>query len=284
MGSLNVKILISLFFLVITSSCSFRRVAMDYHEFFSARVASSFFDLDDKQADLFRERWRVFSKKIAETKVDLLIKELDSVASFKESSQSIANLEGIFADVMTDGCADFAPVIVSFSPKQVEFFKRKLEERNKKFEPETNGGLVKYRQSKQEEIFERIKSWLGRVSSSQKDLVMKIDSQRDQGVTGAWETQYLAYSLEGQDRFTSILLNHGGDVKKIEQDCKRFVREPESYLSEPSKTFRLALLRFRESFLKSMSESVEPDQQKHLSEELRKLSEDLSSWARDVKK
>lgn len=278
------KILVSLFLLLTISSCSFRRVAMDYHEFFSARLASSFFDLDDAQSNIFRERWRVFSKKIAESKVDLLVKELESIASSKDSSQIITNLEGIFADAMTEACADFAPVMVRFSPKQVEFFKRKLEERNKKFDPAKNGGLEKYRQSKQIEIFERIKSWLGRISLLQKDLVMKIDSQRDQGVTGAWEKQYLNYSLEGQDRFTSILLNHGGDVKKIEQDCKRFVREPESYLSEPSKTFRLALLRFRESFLKSMSESVEPDQQKHLSEELRKLSEDLSSWARDVKK
>jgi hypothetical protein len=279
-----VRILISLFFLMITTSCSFRRVAMDYHEFFSARVASSFFDLDDAQSNIFRERWRVFSKKIAETKVDLLIKELDSVASFKESSQSIANLEGIFADVMTEGCADFAPVMVSFSPKQIEFFKRKLEERNKKFDPVKNGGLVKYRQSKQMEIFERINSWLGRVSSLQKDLVMKIDSQRDQESGGTWEKQYLAYSVEGQDRFMSIFMNHGGDVKKIEQDCKRFVREPESYLSESSKSFRLNLLKFRESFLKSMSESLEPDQQKHLSKELRKLSDDLTAWAGDVKK
>ena len=278
------KILIPLLFLVITSSCSFRRVAMDYHEFFSARVASSFFDLDDTQSNIFRERWRVFSKKIAENKVDLLVKELDSISLRKDPSQMIANLEGLFSDVMTEACADFAPVMVSFSSKQIEFFKRKLDERNKKFDPAKNGGLEKYRQSKQIEILERIKSWLGRISLLQKDLVMKIDSQRDQEFAGTWEKQYLAYSVEGQDRFMSILLSHGGDVKKIEQDCKRFVREPESYLSESSKSFRLNLLKFRESFLKSMSESVEPDQQKHLSEELRKLSDDLTAWAGDVKK
>jgi len=257
---------------------------MDYHEFFSARVASSFFDLDEQQSNIFRERWRVFSKKIAETKVDQLVKQLDSVSSRKDPSQFISNLEGIFADVMAEGCADFAPVIVSFSPKQIEFFKRKLDDRNKKFDPEKNGGLLKYRASKQEEIFERIKSWLGRVSSLQRDLVIKIDSQRERGFDGSWEKQYLAYSLEGQDRFMSILLSHEGDIKKIEQDCKRFVRDPESYLSEASKTFRLALLRFRESFLKSLSASLEADQQEHLSKELRKLSDDLTGWARGVKK
>lgn len=257
---------------------------MDYHEFFSVRVASSFFDLDEQQTDVFRERWRVFSKKIAETKVDPLVKELDSISLRKDPSQVIANLEGLFSDVMSEGCADFAPVMVSFNQKQIEFFKRKLDERNKKFDPEKNGGLAKYRKSKQDEIFERIESWLGRVSSFQKELVMKIDSQRDRGSEASWEKQYLAYSLEGQDRFISILLSHGGEIKKIEQDCKRFVREPEVYLSESSKAFRRNLLKFRESFLKFMSESVEPDQHSHLSKELKKLSDDLTAWAHDVKK
>ena len=257
---------------------------MDYHEFFSARVASSFFDLDEQQSNIFRERWLVFSKKMAETKVGQLVKELESVSSRKDPSQLISNLEGIFTDVMTEGCADFAPVMVSLSPKQIEFFKRKLDERNKKLDPEKNGGLAKYRKSRQEEIFERVANWLGRVSSLQRDLVIKIDSQRERGFDGSWERQYLAYSLEGQDRFMSILLSHEGDIKKIEQDCKCFVRDPESYLSEASKTFRLALLRFRESFLKSLSASLEADQQEHLSKELRKLSDDLTGWARGVKK
>lgn len=257
---------------------------MDYHEFFSVKLASSYFDLDDQQSDVFRERWRVFSKKMAETKVDQLVKELESVSSRKDRSQFIPNLEGVFTDVMAEGCVDFAPVMVSLSPKQIEFFKRKLDDRNKKFDPEKNGGLAKYRKSRQEEIFERVANWLGRVSSSQRDFVMKIDSQRDLGLEGSWEKKYLAYSIEGQGRFMSILLSHEGDIKKIEQDCKRFVRDPESYLSEASKTFRLALLRFRESFIMSMLESVEIDQQEHLSKELRKLSDDLTAWARGVKK
>lgn len=278
------KILIPLLLVLIASSCSFRRVAMDYHEFFAARVASSFFDLDDNQANVFRERWRIFSRKLADAKVELLVKELDSVSSRKDPSQVIANLEGIFEDVLAEGCADFAPLMVSFSPKQVDFFKLKLEERNKKFDPEKNGGLVKYRLSKQEEIFDRVESWLGRISSFQKNLVMNIDSQRDQALEGSWESRYLVYSREGQDRFISILLGHGGDHKKMEQDCKRFVREPDGYLSESSKSFRLNLLKFRESFLKSMSESVEPDQHRHLTKEIKKLSDDLTIWARDVKK
>ena len=242
-----------------------------------------FFDLNASQKELFNDRWKRFSKRIAESKVENIVKQLKSLGQSGDPLIVITPLQAISSELMVDACSEFAPVIASLSLEQVEHFNKKLEERNSKFDPEKHGGLSNLRKSNHDEILASAKTWIGRISQNQKDLIRSFDKKKDELSQASWETQYLAYSREAQQVFSSIILNRRGDVSQVERECVEFVRTPEKFLSNSANTFKRRLSEFRQYTAQSWSQSLELDQREHLIRETSKLADELASWAKNVK-
>jgi hypothetical protein len=68
----------------------------------------------------------------------------------------------------------------------------------------------------------------------------------------------------------------------MEQSCLDYIRTPEFFLSEQSKLFKGKLSDYRQIMLREIFKAMEPDQRRHLIEELRKLVEELRAWSRGL--
>jgi hypothetical protein len=273
------KVFLATVILSSLTGCSFRQVAMNYHEFFATRAASRFFDLNSTQKDMFKEKWKSFSQRTLAPKVETLALNLKSISSSKDPLMMVSEVQSLGSEVMIEACTEFAPLMASLSSDQIEYFKEKLEERNSKFDPEKHGGLSKYRKIKHKESIDNIKDWLGHVSQAQKELLVKLDAKKDELTSGAWESQYLDYSKDAQTVFSSFLSDHRGDSQKLGEACRQFSLMPEKFLMESSRQFKEKLTAFRQHSVKEWKSSIEPEQREHLLKETRKLSQELLSWS-----
>jgi len=282
-GNSKFKILILGAILGLVSSCSLRQIALDYHEFFATRMAIRFFDLNSEQKNIFTQRWTTFSKKIAKSKVDNVAQQIRSLGTAENPLLVVETLQSTAVEIMVESCSHFSPVLASLSREQINHFRVKLEERNDNFDPEKQGGLAKFRKVRHEKLVDGFETWLGRISSRQKNLIEKLDDEKEKISPGSWDFRYLSYSREAQNAFVSIIADNVGDAIKIEQECISFVRGPERFLSPPSNKFKLDLSKFRELSIRQFAASIEQDQRQFLIEETRKLAGDLLDWKKNIK-
>jgi hypothetical protein len=265
------------------SSCSLRQIALDYHEFFATRTAIRFFDLNSEQKNIFTQRWTMFSRKVADSKVDHVARQIRSLGTAEDPLPAVETLQSIATEIMVESCSHFSPLLASLKREQVDYFRAKLEERNDKFDPEKQGGLSKFRKVSHEKSVEGVETWLGRISRIQEDSLRKLDDEKEKLSPGSWDSQYLLYSREAQRAFVSIIAENHGDALKIEQECISFVRRPERFLSPASKKFKLDLSKFRELSIRQFAASLEEDQRQFLIEETRKLAGELLDWKKNIK-
>jgi hypothetical protein len=275
------KIFLALILILGVTSCSYRQIIFDFHSFFATRAAVRFFDLSGEQKKVFEERWQVFSRSIAENKLPQILTELEKLGQSSDPAAVMGPLEGVGAEIISEACRSFSPVLADLSPAQIKHFADKLRERNSKFDPEKQGGLSKYRESRSEEMFSTIKNWFGRITVSQKELIRTLEAEKYSS-NDFWEVNYLLYSRDAQDVILSIMQKNLGHPKKMEQSCLDYIRTPEIFLSGPSKLFKGKLSGYRQTMLREIFKAMEPDQRRRLIEELRKLAEELRAWSRGL--
>lgn len=275
------KIFWALILILGVTSCSYRQIFFDFHSFFATRAAVRFFDLSSEQKKVFEERWQVFSRLIAENKLPKILTELEKLGRSPDPAAVIGPLEGVGAEIMSEACRSFSPILADLSSAQIKHLADKLRERNSKFDPEKQGGLSKYRESRAEEMFSTIKNWFGRITDYQKELIRTLEAEKYSS-NDLWEVNYLLYSRDAQDVILSIMQKNLGHAKKMEQSCLAYIRTPENFLSEQSKLFKGKLSGYRQIMLREIFKAMEPDQRRHLIEELRKLVEELRAWSRGL--
>ena len=275
------KIFWALILILGVTSCSYRQIIFDFHSFFATRAAVRFFDLSSEQKKVFEERWQVFSRSIAENKLPQILTELEKLGQSPDPAAVMGPLEGVSAEIMSEACRSFSPVLADLSPAQIKHLADKLRDRNSKFDPEKQGGLSKYRESRAEEMFSTIKNWFGRITDSQKELIRTLEAEKYSS-NDLWEVNYLLYSRDAQDVILSIMQKNLGHTKKMEQSCLDYIRTPEFFLSEQSKLFKGKLSGYRQIMLREIFKAMEPDQRRHLIEELTKLVEELRAWSRGL--
>lgn len=275
------KIFLALILILGVTSCSYRQIIFDFHSFFATRAAVRFFDLSGEQKKVFEERWQVFARSVAENKLPQILTELEKLGQSPDPAAVMGPLEGVSAEIMSEACRSFSPVLADLSPAQIKHLADKLRERNSKFDPEKQGGLSKYRESREEEMFSTIKNWFGRITDLQKELIRTLEAEKYSS-NDLWEVNYLLYSRDAQDVILSIMQKNLGHAKKMEQSCLAYIRTPENFLSEQSKLFKGKLSGYRQIMLREIFKAMEPDQRRRLIEELRKLVEELRAWSRGL--
>jgi cell division protein FtsL len=276
--NLVVRILLIGIFL---SGCSMRRVVLDHHEFFATQAASRFFDLDHNQKNEFRDIWRRFSSKVAHSKVDEIAIQVEALGQTTSPLLQIEKLSQLTSDLSVEGCDAAAPLLAGLQPDQILHLKEKLQDRNRKFTPEKNGGLEKYRKSVKKRSFENVTQWLGRINNRQRDAIEQTEREKD--IHGHWERDYLAYSNEAQSKVIELLANERRPPETVRETCKKLVKDPDSILSLESKKHKSALAASRQRTLESIFSLMEPDQREHLKKETAKLAADLRNWALQVR-
>lgn len=275
------KLLISCLLAVGLASCSYRQIFFEFHEFFVTRVVVSFFDLNQQQKKVFKERWGVFARSFATSNLESLSKSIRNLTQSDEPAGVIDALQNIGKVTFTDACKIFAPLMADLSNEQLEYFKGKLEERNQKFDPTKNGGVEKHRQAKKNELVSTIEKWVGPISQAQKDLVFKLDEEKYREQP-AWDHGYLSYSRDSQKAFVTIVTRNRSDVEKLQQSCSDYVRWPEQFLSDESKVFKAKLNQSRARLLNELFASLDDRQRQFLAQETRKLSLELTSWSQSL--
>lgn len=117
------------------------RFALKHHEFFSTQLAAQYLGLIHEQKDQFRQQWRVLSSCVAGSKIQPITKSLEDLAETNDPIKSTAILQQDITDVLRGACIDFSPVAVSLSATPLRGLKESLENRNKKYDPDQNGGF-----------------------------------------------------------------------------------------------------------------------------------------------
>ena len=266
---------------VMTSvSCSMRKFALEYHEFFSTRIAVSFLDLDHEQKNQFRKQWQVFSARVATAKIEPMATSIETLGDSSDPFSSSEYLQKNIREVLAGACTDFSSIAVSLRPTQIKNLQEKINDRNDTFDPDHNGGLLKHRKQKQKELLESIDKWLGGANAAQKKLISDTDKEKDPD--GRWERNYLAYSREAQSIFISMMQSTAGDAQAFEKKCSNYMVDPDSLLSETARTIKVDLKQSRQKTLTAIFQTIDPIQREHLKKETNKLAKDLRSWANDV--
>lgn len=275
------KIIIFSVLMVGLASCSYRQIFFEFHNFFATRAAVNFFDLNERQKIIFKERWEIFTRIFAASNLTALSKNIQNLSQVNEPSDVIEALQNIGKIAFVDACTIFSPLMADLSDAQLEYFKSKIEDRNQKFDPAKNGGVEKYRQAKKNELISTIEKWVGILSKSQKDLVLKLDEEkyREQPT---WERDYLLFSRDSQNAFVAVIAKNRGDAEKLGQKCGEYVRSPELFLSDDSKAFRAKLNQSRGRFLRELFVSLNEKQRQFLSHETRKLALELTAWSQSL--
>jgi len=281
--SKNMIFRISLLILLVPGffGCSLRNVALDYHEFVASRMAASYLDLNGEQTDLFKKRWKVFAVRLATDRIEPLAQIIELLGETTKPQEQVYHLQKIAGEVMTDACVDFSPLMADLSVRQVEYLKKKIEERNEKNDPDKNGGLADFRSLKREEFGDLLERWLGRISQVQKQMLIDFDNEKDS--KGDWERDYLAYSRQAQGVFLSFLTGGMGKPDMILLKCSDYVASPDSYLSETSRGTKASLAASRKKNLESLYGTLYLQQKKYFIQETRSLAQDLRKWAGSVR-
>lgn len=276
-----VKIVVCCLVIVGLASCSYRQIFFDFHTFFATRAAVSFFDLNERQKKIFKERWKIFTRSFAASNLEALSRHIRNFTQSDEPAGFIDELQNISKVTFTDACKIFTPLMADLTNDQLEYFKVKLEERNQKFDPAKHGGVEKYRQARKKDLISSIEKWIGPVSNAQKDLVVKLDEEkyREQPT---WERDYLLFSRDSQNAFVAVIAKNRGDSEKLGQKCGEYVRSPELFLSDDSKAFRAKLNQSRGRFLRELFVSLNEKQRQFLSHETRKLALELTAWSQSL--
>lgn len=277
---LLMKIGLVLLFLLMVSACSMRRLAMNYHSYLAVRTADNYLDLTAKQKDVFKKHWASFSSDVSKSHIEGMAQNIEALGVTENPSEITERLQTGFADLLAAGCDEFSPLMAQLSSEQIKHLRRKIIDRNKKFDPNENGGLAKYRKSKQEEGLARMKEWLGSVSTPQERIIKELDTLKDDA--GQWENNYISYSQEAQEAFLSLLQASRGDADSLEKKCTEFVRNPDIFLSEKSKRTKEQMTAHRRRLLQDVFASINESQRIHLVSETKKLAQDLRGWASGV--
>lgn len=274
------KIVLVVLFVLLTSACSMRRLAMNYHSYLAARTADNFLDLNSKQEEDFKKHWASFSLELSKANVELIAQKIEDLGGAEIPSEIFAGLERDFEEVLVAGCREFSPLMAQLNPNQISYLKRKIDERNKKFDPKENGGLIEYRKKMRNEMRDRMHEWLGDVSKSQERMIRDFESSKDD--LGQWENNYLLYSREAQEAFLTILRASNGESEVLQKKCAEFVRSPDSFLSETSRQIKNEVAQYRRHSMRVIFASITTEQRIHLVDETKKLAQDLRGWASGV--
>ncbi len=277
------KLLIALITVTVWG-CSMRRLAIENYEWLATRAAVNFADLTSDQKDQFKTNLRSLSQTIRDKQLGSTLKALDALPEIRDpaaAAKLIAELSDGFRMAAGEACRTFAPLLSGFSPAQLDHLQRKLAERNEKYDPRHNGGLVTYRAYRQTEARSNAEDWFGPLNDAQ---LVALDSQpaKDSGAPDTWENDYLAYRLESQQIFVGILREHRGHAGELERDCLRFVERPDEYLSAKGQKTRALHREHRNKTGLTLLTSLEPPQRAHFRKEIDRLIRDLNAWSAHI--
>jgi hypothetical protein len=258
-----------------------RRIALKHHEFFSTQFAASQLDLSHNQKDEFKQHWQIFSSRIATSKIEPIASLIESFGETDNPSKLVASIQTEITGILRDACIDFSPLIAKLSVAQVTKLQEKLEDRNKKFDPNKNGGLSKHRKQKQKELRENLEQWFGNTNEAQRKIILELDLEKD--ANGQWEQNYLIYSREAQKAFLTIIQSTLGNPEAFEKKCGDYLKDPDANLSTESRKIKADLAESRRKSLELIFQASDQNQREHLKRETSKLAKDLRTWAGHVK-
>jgi hypothetical protein len=263
------------------TSCSMRRIALKHHEFFAAQFAANQLDLSHNQKDEFRQLWKIYSSRVTATKIEPLAKLIESFGETNNPSKIAANIQTEITGALHDACSDFSPLVARLSAEQLTKLQENLADRNKKFDPNKNGGLIQYRKQRQKDLRSNLEKWLGKANEAQQKIILDLDLQKDPH--GQWEQDYLVYSGEAQKAFLSVIQDTLGNPGAFEKKCGHYLNNQDVFLSAESRKIKSDLAESRGKILESLFQAADPAQRDHLKRETSKLANDLRAWAAEVR-
>ncbi|NBQ54970.1 MAG: hypothetical protein EBU49_15520, partial [Proteobacteria bacterium] len=97
-----------------------RRFALENYGWLSTRLAVSYLDLDASQKETFKASLSKLSEKIRDRHLRDTIEVVKSLADATDPLPAMGRLEARFRLVLVDACDDFAPLVASLDPSQIE--------------------------------------------------------------------------------------------------------------------------------------------------------------------
>ena len=269
---------------VTVSGCSMRRLAIENFEWLATRAAANFADLTGPQKDQFQNDLRSFSQRIRDKQLLPFIKLLDALPEARDTTAAaalITELNDGFRLAASEACGAFASLMAGLSPAQMDYFQRKLSERNEKYDPRRNGGLAASRLERKNEAKSNAEDWFGTLNN---DQIAFLDQPpaTDFGASDSLEDEYLAYRVESQRVFVDILRARRGHPVELERDCRTFVERPDDLLSARGRKSRDLQRELRSKTGGALLASLDPSQRAHFRREIDRLIRDLNAWSAHI--
>ncbi len=265
---------------LLAAGCSMRRFALENYGWFSTRLAVSYLDLDGAQKETFKTTLPKISEKIRERHLPDTIAILQSMADATDPIPALQRLEVRFRLVVADACDEFAPLVASLSPAQLEHLKGKLAEREEKYDPTANGGVAALRKRQSDESREMATRWLGTLTSRQEELLDGASLERDD--EGQWERDYLAYRADAQGAFLRLIIAGRGNHSLFGQQCRRFGENQDPFLTDAGRQMRVRMRDRRNTLTSALFASIQPDQRSHFRLQMNGLVNDLGFWSEQI--
>jgi len=265
---------------LLAAGCSMRRFALENYGWFSTRLAVSYLDLDASQKETFKASLSKLSDKIRDRHLPDTIAVVQSMADATDPVPVLERLEARFRLVVADACDEFAPLVASLSPAQLEHLKGKLAERDEKYDSTAAGGVVALRKRQSDESREMATRWLGTLTSRQEELLDGASLERDD--EGHWERDYLAYRADAQGAFLRLIIAGRGNPSLFGHQCRRFGENQDPFLTDAGRQMRVRMRDRRNTLTSALFASIQPDQRSHFRLQIKGLVNDLSFWSEQI--
>lgn len=266
--------------LLLVTGCSMRRFALENYGWLSTRLAVSYLDLDGAQKETFKTTLAKTSERIRERHLPDTIAIVQSLADATDPIPALERLEVRFRLVVADACDEFAPLVASLSPAQLEHLKGKLAEREEKYDPTANGGVAALRKRQSDESREMATRWLGTLTSRQEELLDGASLVRDD--EGQWERDYLAYRADAQGAFLRLIVAGRGNPSLFGHQCRRFGENQDPFLTDAGRQMRVRMRDRRNTLTSALFASIQPDQRSHFRLQINGLVNDLGFWSEQI--
>ncbi len=168
------------------SACSLRKVIISRMDWLLMRKMDHYFDLTDQQYDAYRKKARVHINWFGKTQIPGIIVEIEGIRSAQTHLDPVhmkkllddrsRSIWIAIADQLAD---DGAELFRQLTPEQYDHFEKMLEEDSEEFVKIVNLPPEKFKKeymNLQEDMMDKMETWVGPLSDAQKEKVIDITS------------------------------------------------------------------------------------------------------------
>jgi hypothetical protein len=264
--------------LTLVSACSLRKVIISRLDWFLMRKMDHYFDLTDQQYEQYRTKGKAHLNWLSETQIPWIIVEIDRIRATQtpldpvymkslldERSRSLWNA---LADRMA---ADAAELFRQLTPKQFDHFEKALEEDSEDYVKLVDlppGKFKKAFRDLQEEIMDKMETWVGPLTDEQKAKIVAITAMSQEDY--AREVSILVEIKKEFLRQVKEKVKEGG----VEEFLKSWARQP-NISGERYAMYQDWQVTRQLTLWIEMEKMVTEKQRKHREEKLAQLISDL---------